>query len=354
MSRPIRAKVSVVDASVLPEPFRPAWWLPDRHRQTVAARYLRRRSGVALRRERIATPDGDFLDLDWTTPRDDHRPLVVVLHGLEGSARSGYALELYRQVAAAGADAVGLNFRSCSGELNRAPRLYHSGETGDLELVLGLLAERLPERTLAAVGVSLGGNVLLKHLGERGAATPLACAASVSVPFDLAAGACFMERGFARIYVTVLLRSLKRKLRARAAELGGLVDLPRALSARTFWEFDDAATAPLHGFGSAADYYARSSSGPLLERIRIPTLLLQSRDDPFVPAAAIPEAAVASSRWLHSGVVDAGGHVGFVAGASPLRPRFWAERSAARFVAAHAIAASGRAPATGPSTVSAG
>lgn len=337
-----------MDPAALPEPFRPAWWLPDRHRQTLGARCLRRRSKVALRRERIATTDGDFLDLDWTTPLNNDRPLVVVLHGLEGSARSGYALELYRQTAAAGADAVGLNFRSCSGELNRARRLYHSGETGDLELVLELLADRLPGRPLAAVGVSLGGNVLLKHLGERGADTPLAAAASVSVPFDLAAGARFMERGFARVYVVALLRSLKRKLRARAAEFGGLVDLPRALEARTFWEFDDAATAPLHGFGSAADYYARSSSGPLLDRIRVPTLLLQSRDDPFVPAVAIPEATVASSPSLHGGIVDAGGHVGFVSGASPLRPRFWAERSAARFVAALAAATSGRAPPTDP------
>ncbi len=316
-------------------PFRPAWWLRGRHAQTIVGRYLRRRDGVALARERISTPDGDFLDLDWArAPRPvPDAPLVVVLHGLEGSARSGYALELYRRLHENGADAVGLNFRSCSGELNRARRLYHSGETGDLEHVLVILSGRSPGRQLAAVGVSLGGNVLLKHLGERGTSTLLTRAAAISVPYDLAAGARFMERGFARVYVRVLLRSLKDKVRRRAAELGGSCDVERALAATTFHEFDDAATAPLHGFASADDYYARCSSGRVLAGIRVPTLLVGAEDDPFVPAAAMPRETVAASAWLVGGFSPAGGHVGFVAGDRPLRPRFWAEATAAAFVA---------------------
>ncbi len=315
-------------------PFRPAWWLRGRHAQTVVGRYLRRRDGVALERERIVTPDDDFLDLDWACSGAPAAgaPLVLVLHGLEGSARSGYAFELYRRLHEAGADTLGLNFRSCSGELNRGRRLYHSGETGDLELVLELLGRRFPGRRLAAVGVSLGGNVLLKHLGERGASTPLARAAAISVPYDLAAGARYMERGFARVYVHVLLRSLKEKLRRRAAELGDACDVKRAFEAQTFYEFDDAATAPLHGFASADDYYARSSSGPLLPGIRVPVLLVGSRDDPFVPAAVLPAAAVAASPWLEDGFTERGGHVGFVGGRTPVRPEFWAERAAACFV----------------------
>jgi len=290
---------------------------------------------VPFARERIATPDGDFLDLDWVggtggTPED--APLVVVLHGLEGSARSGYAIELYRQLARRGLAAVGLNFRSCSGELNRALRLYHSGETGDLGFVLGVLGRRFPGRSLAAAGFSLGGNVLVKHLGEEAGRTPLRAAAAVSVPYDLAAGADHLESGLGRLYVRALLRSLRAKVRARAAELGDRIDLARALAARTFREFDDAATAPLHGFADADDYYRRSSSGPLLGRVRVPTLLVQSLDDPFLPGAAVPRAAITRNPALTDGVVPHGGHVGFASGSAPLRPVFWAERAVATYL----------------------
>ncbi len=324
------------DRRLRPSRFRPAWWLPGPHGQTLGARWLRRRRGVALVRERLDTPDGDFLDLDWVGAVGGEpaaAPLVVVLHGLEGSARSGYAFELYRQLCGMGLAAVGLNFRSCSGELNRAPRLYHSGETGDLGYVLDLLRGRYPERLLSAVGVSLGGNVLLKHLGEAGRTTLLAAAASISVPFDLAAGADHMESGFARLYVEALLRSLRAKIRAREAGFDGRIDLARALAARTFREFDDAATAPLHGFTDADDYYRRSSSGPLLPGIRVPTLLIQALDDPFLPSDAVPRESIETNPVLHPAIVPHGGHVGFVTGTAPLRPRFWAEREAASFLA---------------------
>ncbi len=314
--------------------FRPAWWLPGPHSQTLGARFLRPKRGLVFRRERWHTPDGDFLDLDFVekqaTPND---VLVIVLHGLEGSAHSGYAFEIYRRLFDHGIPSVGLNFRSCSGELNRGLRLYHSGETSDLAWVVERLHDQNPGRRLAAVGVSLGGNVLLKHLGERGSAAGLEAAAAWSVPFDLAAGARFMERGFAQQYVGRLLRSLKHKVRARVAEIGPLIDLERTLQATTFWQFDDAATAPLHGFDGADDYYHRSSSAGFIPEITIPTLVLQSRDDPFLPAEAIPEASLEANPAITPLITDAGGHVGFVSGSNPVVPHFWAEDVIANWVA---------------------
>jgi uncharacterized protein len=322
--------------------FLPAWWLPGPHLQTVGARWSRPSSGVTLRRERLTLPDGDFVDLDWTAdpaPADGPpAPLVLVLHGLEGSARSGYALELYRQLRGRGVAAVGLNFRSCSGELNRGRRLYHSGETEDTRFVLRALRDRFPRRPLGAVGSSLGGNVLVKYLGEASTRasgdTPVTAAAAVSVPYDLAAGARHMEHGMARLYVWRLLRSLQRKVRLRAADLGDLVDVPRALRATTFHAFDDAATAPLHGFQGADDYYARSSSAPWVPHVRVPTLLVHADDDPFLPADAVPRAAAAANPRIRAAFTRRGGHVGFVAG-PPWRRAFWAESQAASFLADH-------------------
>ncbi len=317
--------------------FRPAWWLPGPHAQTLGARILRTRRGVSFRRERVELPDGDFLDLDWPSvdgcpDAPDPAPLVVVLHGLEGSARSTYAIEAYRALGRVRLAAVGLNFRSCSGELNRLPRLYHSGDTGDLAYVLGLLRRRFPERRIGALGYSLGGNVLLKFLGESSDGVPSA-AAAVSVPYDLGAGADHIERGFGRLYRRYLVRRLQRKVRAKALALRGRVDVVRVLAARTFRAFDGTATAPLHGFRDAEEYYARSSSWRSLAKIRVPTLLVHALDDPFVPDSAVPsEATIASNGCLRSAVAARGGHVGFVAG-SPWAPMFWAERRAARFLA---------------------
>ncbi len=327
--------------SGLADAFVPAWWLPGPHCQTVGARWTRPRGGVRLTRERIDLPDGDFLDLDWPDPKtgaDPSRAVVVVLHGLEGSARSGYALETYRQLGRHGLAAVGLNFRSCSGELNRGRRLYHSGETGDLRFVLALLRRRYPGARLGAVGFSVGGNVLLKYLGEEGQRGqegqrgPVDAAVAVSVPYDLAASAKCTERGVARLYVHRLLRSLRAKVRARQAELGARMDGRRALAARTFREFDDAATAPLHGFRDADDYYARSSSAAFLHSIAAETLLIHADDDPFLPPSVIPRDAVVANPSLRSAFVRRGGHVGFVAG-QPWRRRYWAETRAACFLA---------------------
>jgi len=316
-----------------PDQFRPAWWLPGPHAQTLGARMLRPKGGPACRRERWTTADDDFLDLDFVDDRglsDD--ALVILLHGLEGSSGSGYMLEIARRLAGNGIASVGLNFRSCSGEINRGRRLYHSGETSDLRFVIERLREQNPARRLAAVGVSLGGNVLLKYLGENGSSAPLVAAAAWSIPFDLAAGARFMEHGFARQYVGRLLRSLKAKVRVRRDEIGRFLDVERTLRAKTFWEFDDAATAPLHGFAGADDYYHRSSSSAFIPEITVPTVIIHSRDDPFLPAEAIPEAAMRANPAVTPVISDHGGHVGFVSGPSPVAPLFWAEDRIARWL----------------------
>lgn len=336
----------MAESTYTPRPFRPAWWLPGPHAQTLGARLLRGRDGVAYRRWRVETPDGDFLDLDVSLPptrSGPDTPLVVVLHGLEGCSRSGYVLEICRLLRGRGMGAVAMNFRSRSGEPNRRPGSYHAGISGDLALVLDHLRARRPEAPLAAVGFSLGGNVLLKYLGERGedARDLLRAAVAVSVPLDLSRSADRMETGVGRVYSRFFLTSLVRSARAKARRFPEALDPDRLGRIRTIREFDDAVTAPLHGFRGAEHYYEASSSGPLLERIRVPTLLLQARDDPIIPEAAIPWRSLRANPWLVDGVTDHGGHVGFVAGDGPGTARFWAEEEALRFVDAHLDAAKG-------------
>lgn len=314
-------------------PFRPAGWLRGPHAQTLGGRWLRRRHDLLLRRERVHTPDGDFVDLDWPeSALADESPLVLVLHGLEGSARSGYVLEAHRALSALGIRSVGLNFRSCGGEPNLTARFYHAGETEDLALVVERLLQRFPRAPLGAVGFSLGGNMLLKWLGETGVDAPVQAAAAVSVPFDLAAGARALQAGLGRVYSRHFVRSLRRKLLARAEELEAHCDLERGRRARTLTKLDDAVTAPLHGFRDVHHYYSASSSANYLPHIRVPTLILHAADDPFLPPEALPRKAVRDNPCLVGGFTEQGGHVGFVEG-PPWAPEFWAEAEAARFVA---------------------
>jgi uncharacterized protein len=320
-------------------PFHPARWLAGPHAQTVAGRLLRvRRSQASFRRERIELPDGDFVDLDHPADSVAARPdapLVLLLHGLEGSARRGYALNVYDELARRGVRAVGLNFRSCSGEPNRGARLYHSGDTSDIEFVLRLLADRHPDTARGAIGFSLGGNALLKLLGEQGSTAEalVQAAVAVSVPYDLGAGADSMERTpMGRFYRRRFVKSLVAKVEAKATMLAGSCELDRIRASRSFREFDDAATAPIHGFADAADYYERCSSARYLTGIRLPVLLLHAQDDPFLPADAIPRAAIESNPNLSAIVTTRGGHVGFIEG-SPWSPGFWAEETAAAFLA---------------------
>ena len=318
-----------------PRPFRPPPWALDPHVQTLVARVLRSERGPATTRERSELPDGDFLDLDLGPEPGPQAPLVLVLHGLEGSSKRQYVRSACRELLAQGMRPVAMNFRGCSGEMNRRPRLYHSGETGDPAFVLAGLRRAFPERAVGALGFSLGGNTLLKLLGELedGGTGLLDAAVAISVPMDLAAGGALLEAtAMGRLYTRYFLRSLKRKVRAKARMLEGRVDLAATLGARTLREFDDAATAPLHGSRDADDYYARSSSAAFVPGIRVPTLVLHSLDDPFLPAAALPVDALGANPWIVTAFTRRGGHVGFVEG-PPWSPRFWAEEEGARFLA---------------------
>jgi uncharacterized protein len=265
-------------------------------------------------------------------------PLLLVLHGLEGSSRSHYVVGLTLQALARGWRAVTLNFRSCSGELNRRQQFYHSGHTDDLDEVVRMLVTREGGVRLGAVGVSLGGNVLLKWLGEREAEVPaaLAGAAAISVPFDLESCARALEHGVPRwVYAPNFLRTMRHKVRQKAdrdPDLCGVVDLRGALRARTFAEYDRAVTAPLNGFANELDYWQRASSGPYLPRIRRPTLLVNALDDPIVPRRALPDPAGLPAT-VRAEFPPRGGHAGFIEGRWPWRVRSWAEGRAITFLA---------------------
>jgi predicted alpha/beta-fold hydrolase len=230
---------------------------------------------------------------------------------------------------------VGMNFRSCSGVPNLRPRFYHSGETTDLAFVLSFLQTRFSGRSMGVVGYSLGGNVLLRYLGEQEDAAPphLLAAVAISVPFDLTEGTACLERGaMGRIYSGYFLRSLIGKVRAKAELLGPLLDLDRVFASRTVRDFDQSVTAPLHGFVDAWEYYREASSAPVIPQIRVPTLLLHALDDPFLTASAVPFQAVAENPWLLGAFTERGGHVGFVEERGS-GTKFWAEGEAVRYLA---------------------
>jgi predicted alpha/beta-fold hydrolase len=285
---------------------------------------------VALTRERWELADGDFVDVDRLAGPAD-APLLLALHGLEGSSSAHYSRGLLACARDRGWRGLALNFRTCSGSINRLLRSYHSGETGDFgELVKRALAES--DRIVVA-GCSLGGNVLVKWLGEQGSRVPreIRAAAALSVPFDLAACSKTLDGPglWQFVYRTRFLRSLKKKALEKLAKFPGAYDGERVRRAKTLYEFDEAVTSAVHGFKSADDYYSKSSSGPFVQHVRTPLLLLSAEDDPFIPASTIPRqvpAAVTLEVWPH------GGHLGFVEG--PLwAPRFYAERRAVEFLA---------------------
>ncbi len=319
-----------------PRAFRPPWWLSNPHAQTLAGTLLRPPGWIPLERRRLDTPDGDFLDLDFTPDPGPDAPVALVLHGLEGYIRRPYAAGVLSRLFECGVRGVGLNFRGCGGETNRTARFYHAGDTGDLSFVVGRLRRRHPGRALGAIGFSLGGSVMLKYLGERGTDSQIGAAATISVPFDLAASCDRIGRGFmGGLYTSYFLRSLRRKVRAKRAMLDGIVDTGRALHARTLREFDDVLTAPLHGFADAADYYARSDARPFLPHIQVPVLLIQSRDDPISSPDAIPDEQVTANPHLVAAFMPGGGHVGFVEGPAPWRASIHADAEAVRFLVHH-------------------
>ena len=312
--------------------YTPAWWVPGAHLRTLWGKLVRRPPTFETHVERWAMEDGDEIELHRLEPdgvRAPHHGRVIVLHGLEGTIRSHYLRGLLALAHDRGWAADALIFRTCNGEMTRARRLYHSGETMDLDAVVRRLVREHPGQPLTLAGFSLGGNVLLKWLGERGDELPpeVRAAAAVSVPFDLERGSRFIERGFSRVYGKHFLRTLRAKARTKLQRDPGLYDVRALERARTLFDFDDAVTAPVHGFANAADYYRRSSSLGFLSSIRRPTLLLSAYDDPFLPPEVLDEAATVAraNRFLCVEFHQRGGHVGFISGRAPWAARYYAE-----------------------------
>lgn len=316
-------------------PFEPAWWLRNAHAQTIWGKVARRPGKHRTRLECMTAADGDNLELHHLDPVAPDRPRVLLLHGLEGSPRSHYIAGVLGEAQRRGWGASLLMFRGCGSVANMARRFYHSGETSDVSFVFETLSRRWPSTQWLLAAVSLGGNVLLKWLGELGElrSPSIRAAATVSVPFDLEAGARHISRGFARIYDRNFLRSLRRKAVAKLDRYPDLFDRDALGRARTIFDFDDVVTAPVHGFVDAVDYYSRSSSIGFLERIRVPTLLLSAIDDPFLPSEVLARVRRLATRnpALTLEFSAHGGHVGFVAGKVPWKPFYYAEHRVFRF-----------------------
>ena len=311
--------------------FKPAWWLPGPHLQTLWPTLCRRQvNNIMLERERFELPDGDFVDLDWVG-KNNTGPIILILPGLEGSIYSPYAKGMLYAIAQQNWRGVFMHFRGCSGEPNRLPRSYHSGETGDIAALVMALKKREPQTVFAAIGFSLGGNMLLKWLGETGQDNPLQAAIAISVPFELQKTAERIQCGFSKLYQWHLLNCLCKRLTQKFQGRPIPNNFPTALKFQTLQEFDDQVTAPLHGFTGAIDYYTRSSSRQYLNKIQIPTLILQAQDDPFMTHDIIPQKSELSSH-VRFELTRSGGHVGFVTGKYPWRAKYWLEQRAPLFL----------------------
>jgi predicted alpha/beta-fold hydrolase len=311
-------------------PFRSPRWLPGGHAQTIYPYFLPR-PHAPLRRERVDTPDGDFWDFDWLdAPAGERAPLVVMFHGLEGSAGSHYARNLMFHLASRQWRGVIPHFRGCGGEPNRLPRAYHSGDFEEVGAMLAHIRARFGG-PVYAVGVSLGGSALLNWIGREGAAAgdTLRAAATASVPLDLMAAGLAIDRGLNRVYARHFLRTLVPKALAMSQRFPGTLDARRVARVRTMYEFDDCVTAPLHGFAGTGDYWTRASSKPWLAHVRIPTLVVNARNDPFVPGASLPSQDEVSPHVVLEQPAH-GGHAGFMTG--PGRGRMdWLPRRILRF-----------------------
>jgi predicted alpha/beta-fold hydrolase len=303
--------------------FKPAWWLKNPHLQTVYARFVGRKRDVPTRQEIVELPDGDFVDCRWSG--GDVGPIVIILHGLEGSVESHYVKGMMRAASDLGWRSVLVHFRSCGDSLNRLPRTYHSGDTGDIGEVVRMLREREPNTPLMAVGYSLGGNVLLKWLGETAGENPLVAAVAVSVPFDLDKATAKMAQGIYWGYQNYFLNPLKKKILEKAKMHNLPYDLATVKAIVSIREYDERVTAPLHGFKNAIDYYRQSSSRIFMPHIKIPTLVIQSEDDPFMGKNTIPPVHEVSEH-VRMEIYDQGGHVGFVSGLNPFKPQYWLEK----------------------------
>jgi predicted alpha/beta-fold hydrolase len=308
--------------------FQPPAFLSNGHIQTILPALLPRRLSIAFQHERFELDDGDFLDLDWArTGRDK---LAILSHGLEGCSDDGYNRGMATALQAAGWDALAWNFRGCGKEMNRLPRLYHSGETGDLGAVIRLAATKYSR--IALIGFSLGGNMTLKYLGEASPHPAVIGAVAISVPIDLAASALALDQRWSnRIYLQRFIKSLIAKVETKALRFPDQVDVTGSRTIRTFREFDDRYTAPIHGFLDAADYWKKSSARQFLDRITIPTLLLNARNDPFLAPECFPFEEAEQNPYLFFEAPESGGHMGFIDLAHGGDP--WSEHRVVEFLA---------------------
>jgi len=314
--------------------YKPAWWLPGTHAQTLWASLVRRTVEIGLTMERLTLPDGDFIDLAWTKSKPDK--IVIVLHGLEGSIDSSYAKGMLAAINKKGWLGVFMHFRGCSGEHNLKDRSYHSGETGDIRFLVETLRKRHPETTLSALGFSLGGNALLKYLGEYKDNSHLKVAVTVSVPYLLSNSAAKLEKGFSRIYQRHLLNRLVNKTLSKFKDREAPINITDIKSWNTFLLFDHHITAPIHGFKSGNDYYEQSSSRQYLKKITTPTLLIHSKDDPFMSVDAIPNKDDLSESVTLE-LSDHGGHVGFISGSTPWNATYWLEERIPEFLGTYLV-----------------
>ncbi len=314
--------------------FQPTWWLRSPHLQTIWPTLFRPRPRLSLRNERLELDDGDFIDLAWTAEQSG--PLVLFIHGLEGNLRSHYATGMLQRLQTAGLQCVFMHLRGCGSEMNRLARRYHSGETADPIQVITHLRTRYPTRPLYAIGISAGGNILLKLLGERGDSCVIERAMAISVPFDLAISSRTLGKGIARLYQAYLMRSLRRYLGKSTHKcFPPRVRLEEGLASRSLIEFDDAITAPMFGFLDAADYYHRASCRDFLPSIQTTTLIVHACDDPFMTTEVIPTASELP-ECVTLELAQHGGHVGFISGNDPCRLNYWLEQRALDFFTSEA------------------
>ena len=327
---------------IIASKFRPAWWLKNAHAQTIFSSLpLSGAPKTHLNSEDLELPDGDVTVVDWMVDGpgpESGAPILVILHGLEGSSESTYARMLLKAAADHGWRAAVLHFRDCGDYRNRLPRRYHAGETGDIRYFLESLRSGGHDGPMVAAGFSLGGNVLLKYLGECGVTTPLDAAVAVCVPLSLHDSAAALSNGFSKVYQYHLVKRMKKAIQRKFDQYTAAFDWHRTMAARTFAEFDDAVTAPLHGFAGKDEYYDKCSSIGFLPDIRIPTLVINALDDPFMTPAAIPSPA-SLPESVQIEVSSHGGHIGFIDGGMPWRPKYYLPDRVIGFLDEHIEAA---------------
>ena len=307
--------------------FKPAWWMTNRHVQTIMPRFFRPFHHTRYELAQLDTPDGDFIELAWSLPHNETAPLAVVLHGLEGNINSFYAKGMMKALKKQGFAVVLMHFRNCSTEVNRLPRAYHSGDTADLAFFINHLKQQFTARPIVAVGFSLGGNVLAKYLGEEQIHCPLSAAAVISAPYDLSSSSDVIRKSLGKIYQKYLLDRMKKSMQRKLPQIKQQIPITtdQLMEIDDLLEFDNQLTAPLHGFESAHDYYEKASAMPYLKNIAKPTLIIHAKDDPMLSIKAVPSSQDVS-KHVTLRISEKGGHVGFISGNNPFKPVYWLEQ----------------------------